>query len=185
MQSSVPLHGARRLLFPHQIFYRFIYCSVLLLALFVRRFSIYAVVGPPTHLQRRSWLKIKIFAVTVVPVTGGCQGAFNRVFTYSSRILQEEKEMSRARETLLRSQRVGKTFLLLPSSGRNDFSSRNPFVTVTFAFGASFVEYIDVRGTWMEKQCSFLSRIGKCGCGEMPGAVADAETKLVTPTIKN
>lgn len=34
-------------------FYRFIYCSVLLLALFVRRFSIYIVVGPPTHLQRR------------------------------------------------------------------------------------------------------------------------------------
>lgn len=79
MQSSVPLHGAQRLLFPHQIFHRFIYCSVLLLALFVIRFSIYIVVGPPRHLQRRSLLKIKIFAVTVVPVTGGCQSALKRV----------------------------------------------------------------------------------------------------------
>lgn len=71
--KSVPLHGAQTLLFPHQIFYRFIYCSVLLLALFVRRFSIYIVVGPPTHFQRRSLLKIKVFAMTIVPVTGGCQ----------------------------------------------------------------------------------------------------------------
>lgn len=75
MQRSVPLLDAQRLLFPHQTFYRFIYFSVLLLALFVRRFSIYIAVGPPTHLQRRSLLKIKRFAMTIVPVTGGCQSA--------------------------------------------------------------------------------------------------------------
>lgn len=58
-----------------KFFYRFIYCSVLLLALFVRRFSIYIVVGPPTHFQRRSLLKIKVIAMTRVPVTRGRQSA--------------------------------------------------------------------------------------------------------------
>lgn len=84
--------------------------------------------------------------------------------------------MSRARETLLRSQHVGKMFLLLPSAGRNDFPSGSPFVTITFASATSFIGYIDVRRTWMGKQGSCLSRNGKCG--EMPGAVADVETKL-------
>lgn len=179
MQRSVPLHGAHRLLFPNQIFFRFIYWSMFLLALFVRRFSIYIVVGPPTHLQRRSLLKIKIFAMTIVPVTGQCQSALKLVVIIPHALNKRSKEMSRARETLLRSQHgletIGKRFLFLPSSGRNYFSSRSWFVTITFASGTSFTEYIDVRGTWKEEQGSFQSRNGKCSCGEIPGA----ETKIV------
>lgn len=98
--------------------------------------------------------------------------------------------MSRARETLLRSQHGGKVFLLLPSSGRNDFfSSRSPFVTITFACGTSFTGYFDVRGTWKEKQGSVQSRKGKCSCGEMPDAetklMAGAHTPELTATNKN
>lgn len=142
MQRYVPLHAAQTLCYFHTIFfYRFIYWSVLLWATFLIRFSVFIVVGTPTHLQRWSILKIKIFAITIVLFIWGCQIAFKLGVIIPHTFYKRSNRWAEP-AIMLRSQHAGEmmivvTLSLLPSTGKNHLSSESLFAMVTFPCSTS------------------------------------------------